>query len=157
VGPVIDYRATYDFSLSPEDVWAGMERTDRFEDWWSWLRDFSHEGDRLTPGAVLRGVVEPPLPYRLRIAVEIVDAQWPVSVDAQVDGDLIGPARLRLDRTGAGSTVQVEWRLEMMQAPMRLAARFGRPLLQWGHDRVVETTVAGFRRRVEAGAAGSPP
>jgi hypothetical protein len=33
---------------------------------------------------------------------------------------------------------------------MRLASRVGRPLLQWGHDRVVEMTVAGFRRRIES-------
>jgi hypothetical protein len=31
---------------------------------------------------------------------------------------------------------------------MRLASRFGLPLMQWGHDRVVEATVAGFRRRL---------
>jgi hypothetical protein len=156
VGPVIDYRGRFDFSLSPEDVWAEMERTDRFEDWWSWLREFSHEGDRLTPGAVLRGVVVPPLPYRLRIAVEILESQWPASVDAQVDGDLVGPAHLRIDPREGGSTVEVRWHLEMKQAPMRLAARFGRPLLQWGHDRVVEMTVAGFRRRVESAAGESP-
>jgi hypothetical protein len=38
----------------------------------------------------------------------------------------------------------------MMQRPMRLASRFGRPLLQWGHDRVVESTVDGFRHRLES-------
>jgi hypothetical protein len=30
-----------------------------------------------------------------------------------------------------------------------VASRFGHPLLQWGHDRVVEITVAGFRRRLK--------
>ncbi len=29
----------------------------------------------------------------------------------------------------------------MMQRPMRVASRFGLPLLQWGHDRVVEMTL----------------
>jgi hypothetical protein len=47
--------------------------------------------------------------------------------------------------------VEVAWTVEMKQRPMRLASRFGRPLLQWGHDRVVEMTVAGFRRRLESG------
>jgi hypothetical protein len=36
----------------------------------------------------------------------------------------------------------------MMQRPMRLAARVAYPLLRWGHDRVVEATVAGFRRQL---------
>ena len=44
---------------------------------------------------------------------------------------------------------QVAWTVEMRQPAMRLASRFGRPLLQWGHDRVVEMTVAGFRRRID--------
>ena len=32
--------------------------------------------------------------------------------------------------------------------PMRLAARIGHPMLRWGHDRVVDATVDGFRRHV---------
>ncbi|MDA8182818.1 MAG: hypothetical protein M0035_00035, partial [Actinomycetota bacterium] len=42
----------------------------------------------------------------------------------------------------------VAWSIEMMQAPMRLADRVAHPLLCWGHDRVVDMTVAGFRRHV---------
>jgi hypothetical protein len=49
---------------------------------------------------------------------------------------------------GAGSVVEVAWAVEMMQTAMRLADRFTHPLLQWGHDRVVDLTVAGFRRRL---------
>ena len=40
------------------------------------------------------------------------------------------------------------WTLEMMQAPMRMAARIAYPLLRWGHDRVVDATVDGFRRHL---------
>jgi hypothetical protein len=36
----------------------------------------------------------------------------------------------------------------MKQRPMRLAARLASPLLRWGHDRVVEATVASFRRNL---------
>ena len=36
----------------------------------------------------------------------------------------------------------------MMQRPMRLAARVAHPVLRWGHDRVVEMTVNGFRRHL---------
>jgi hypothetical protein len=50
----------------------------------------------------------------------------------------------------AGSRVEVAWTIEMRQPVMRLAFRLGRPLMQWGHDRVVEVTVAGFRRRIQA-------
>jgi len=33
---------------------------------------------------------------------------------------------------------------------MRLAARAAAPLLRWGHDRVVDMTVAGFRRQLSS-------
>ncbi len=46
--------------------------------------------------------------------------------------------------------MEVAWTMEMRQPAMRLASRIGRPVLQWGHDRVVEMTVAGFRRRIES-------
>lgn len=150
MAPTVEYHGHFEFALPPDAVWEGMEHTDDFESWWSWLHDFRHDGDRLTPGSVLRGVVEPPLPYRMQISVEIVGAERPRWIDAQVRGDLVGPAHLRLHHSDGGTTVDVDWELEMMQRPMRMAARFGRPLLQWGHDRVVEITVAGFRRRVEA-------
>jgi hypothetical protein len=99
---------------------------------------------------VLYGVVVPPLPYRMSIRVELTRCEAPSAIDAVIGGDLEGPAWLRVQADGGGSRVEVAWTVEMMQRPMRLASRFGRPLLQWGHDRVVETTVAGFRRRLES-------
>jgi hypothetical protein len=34
---------------------------------------------------------------------------------------------------------------------MRVASRVAHPLLQWGHDRVVDVTVARFRRFLATG------
>jgi hypothetical protein len=42
----------------------------------------------------------------------------------------------------------VTWTIEMMQRPMRVAARLAPRMLRWGHDRVVESTVASFRSRL---------
>jgi hypothetical protein len=35
-----------------------------------------------------------------------------------------------------------------MQRPMRIAARIAKPVLRWGHDRVVDATVDSFRRQL---------
>ena len=146
--PVIEYRRAFDFGLAPADLWASIERVDQFERWWPWLQEFRMEGESLTAGSVLYGVVVPPLPYRMSIRVELTHCAAPNAIDAVIGGDLEGPACLRVHPDGDGSRVEVAWTVEMMQRPMRLASRFGLPLLQWGHDRVVETTVAGFRRRL---------
>ena len=69
-------------------------------------------------------------------------------------GDLAGDAHLRLEpdgRDGQRTVADVAWSLEMKQLPMRVAARFAYALLRWGHDRVVDATVAGFRRQLASG------
>jgi carbon monoxide dehydrogenase subunit G len=149
--PVIQYRRAFEFASTPQELWDAIQEVDRFEAWWPWLEEFRLEGDALQAGSVLYGVVAPPLPYRMRIQVELTHSEAPREIDALIHGDLEGVARIEIRPSGAGSTAEVAWTVEMMQRPMRLACRFGRPLLQWGHDRVVESTVAGFRRRLESG------
>ncbi|MHB8219585.1 MAG: SRPBCC family protein [Acidimicrobiales bacterium] len=155
---MVEYEGGFDLSLSPEEVWESIGRTDSFEAWWPWLRELRLEGDGLVPGAHLRGVVTPPLPYRMRIDVELESCVAPQSIDAAVHGDLEGRAYLRLAPAspasgGSGTRATVGWSIEMKQRPMRVAAIFTYPLLRWGHDRVVDATIDGFRRHVEGSAA----
>jgi len=148
-GPhVIDYSASFGLDAPPEQVWSVIERSEQFEAWWGWLEEFRLEGGGLVDGAVLHGVVCPPLPYRMRLRVVLEQCSRPRSIDASVHGDLEGRARLILEPDGAGTRAEISWSIEMMQRPMRLAARFARPLLAWGHDRVVDMTVASFRRHL---------
>lgn len=44
--------------------------------------------------------------------------------------------------------------LEMRSPPLRAAARVAYPLMRWGHDRVVDMAVAGFRQRALPSASG---
>ena len=145
---IIDYRGIFDFSIPPEELWEAIERGDRFEGWWSWLSEFRLVGDGLRRGSVLYGVVAPPLPYRMRLRIDLEECVRPSRIEAAVHGDLEGPARLVLEAQGDGSRVSANWTLEMMQRPMRMAARVAHPALRWGHDRVVEATVRGFRHHL---------
>lgn len=155
--PVIEYRREFRFAISPTKVWEAIGRVDQFESWWPWLEEFRLEGGTLKEGAVLHGAVVPPLPYRMRVRVELVRCEMPTLIDATVHGDLEGEARLRVRPHGSGSGVEVAWTIEMMQLPMRIASRFAHPLLVWGHDRVVEITVASFRRHAESSISPTIP
>jgi carbon monoxide dehydrogenase subunit G len=146
---VIDYRGTHRFSVPPETVWAAIERSDEFEQWWAWLGDFHLDGPGLQRGSCMVGVVSPPLPYRMRIRVELEECVRPATIDAAVHGDLEGRAHVAFEPDGRGTLATAAWTIEMTQLPMRLAARFAHPVLRWGHDQVVAVTVAGFRRQVE--------
>jgi hypothetical protein len=154
--PVIGYTGTHQFRIPHDELWTAIGRTDRFGTWWGWLEEFRADrsdqagtGDGLQAGTVLRGVVAPPVPFRMRVNVEILRVRPQDEIEAAVHGDLEGAARLSVRSAGAGSTVEIAWEVEMMQRPMRIACRYGYPLMKWGHDRVVEMTLSSFRRHVE--------
>jgi hypothetical protein len=148
VAPVIKYVATHRFSLSPHELWDAVEQFDWFGGGGSWLQEFRIEGDGLRAGSKLYGVVAPPLPYRMRVRIDIIDSVRYESIEAAVHGDLEGTAHLRTrEQQGGGTRVEIDWAVEMMQRPMRLANRVAHPLLQWGHDRVVEMTLRGLPKR----------
>ncbi|HEY2563887.1 MAG TPA: SRPBCC family protein [Acidimicrobiales bacterium] len=150
--PVIEYEQEFEFPVAPPELWDVIEQVDQFERWWPWLEDLHLEGPGLAAGSVLSGVVSPPLPYRMRIRVELTRCVRPSEIRAVILGDLQGSARLGIRPGSAGSSlVEIAWTIEMMQTPMRLADRVAHPILQWGHDRVVEITVARFRQRIDSG------
>ena len=157
-GPaVIEYRRAFRFGAPPEFVWETLERTGEFERWWGWLGEFRLDGAGLEAGAVLIGVVSPPVPYRMRVRVELEECVRPSRIEAAVHGDLEGRARLELAPDGEGTVASVAWTIEMRQRRMRMAARVAYPLLRWGHDRVVDATVFGFRRQLTASGGGRRP
>ena len=145
---LMDYTGRFAFPVPPDEMWEAIERLDRFESWWGWLADLEVDGDGLKTGSVMRGTVSPPVPYRMGVTIELTKCVPAQLVDASVSGDLTGDAHLRLRPDPAGTVADVAWSLEMRQMPMRIAARVAYPLLRWGHDRVVEVTVAAFRAQL---------
>lgn len=145
---LMNYAGRFFFPVPASELWDAIERFDQFERWWGWLGDLKIEGDGLQAGSRLVGTVAPPLPYRMQVIVQFDRCEHEHSVEASVSGDLAGPAHLRLHPTASGTDAEVDWSLEMRQLPMRIAARVAYPLLRWGHDQVVESTVNGFRRQL---------
>lgn len=151
---VFEYEGRFSLPAPPAEVWAAIGQVDRFETWWAWLRELRVEGVPLKSGCVLHGLVSPPVPYRMRLRVALLRCEPPSLIEADVSGDLVGPARIRFDPEPAGTRATVAWTVEMMQRPMRAAARVGSPLLRFAHDRVVESTVTRFAKML---AEETPP
>lgn len=145
---VIEYRGAFSFPCPPDEVWSAMQRFERYERWWGWLREFRVEGPGLETGGVLHGVVVPPVPYRLDVRIVLAECVRPQHIDADIHGDLEGAARLVLEPERNGTRASVSSTIEVMQRPIRLAARVAPSALRWGHDRVVEATVTSFRRHL---------
>ena len=136
------------FDVSPDRLWDALTRTDDYRRWWPWLREFS--GDGLVPGGRTTCVVRAPIPYALRFTVEVADLVPCERIEAVVEGDLAGPARLEVRPLGAsrrGSEVRLSWEMQLRRPVLRAASRVGRPMMEWGHDWVVSTGFEQFCRK----------
>lgn len=145
--PVIRYREEFWLPAAPAQVWAAIQQFDEYPVWWTWLHSFSAAQPGLLEGNVLRGTVQPPLPYRFHVLVRIVTCAPESGIAARVEGDVRGDAQLTLEPSGAGTSATVDWTLAMARGPIRFAAIIAYPAVRWAHDRVVESTVAAFCRR----------
>ena len=144
--------------LSPQELWDAIEEVDQFEARWPWLEEFRLEGDTLKTGSVLHGVVC----TSFALSDATFGSNSPATsrqavIEAIIHGDLEGSGRdRRCVLSGAGTTAEVAWTVEMMQQPMRCGPPFRSPPLAVGSYRVVEITVAGFRRRFESANSAEP-
>ncbi|MBV8950504.1 MAG: hypothetical protein JOZ99_06495 [Actinobacteria bacterium] len=144
----IAYHGAFTFPLAPQRLWALIEDPANFERWWGWLHDVHCTDPLITAASVLTGVVDPPVPFSMRVRVTIDECEPARHIAASVGGDLRGTAGLDIDGDGGDASVAIGWDVEMMQPQMRVASLVARPVLQWGHDRVVEAAVRGFRREL---------
>lgn len=146
----VEFHGSWVFGRSPQDVWDELVRVNRYGSWWRWLHDFSATTPQLCSGTVLTGVVKPPLPYRMQLQITVTECEVGRGLAAEVTGDLTGQAQAQLSGDGSGSArVDAAWWLQMRQPEMRAAARVAPPMLAWGHDRVVDRAVGGFRRALQ--------
>ncbi|HKA92804.1 MAG TPA: SRPBCC family protein [Acidimicrobiia bacterium] len=139
-----DYDRRFDFAVPPETFWQTVSKTECFPVWWNWLREF--ESDGLHAGSHTECVIRAPLPYALRVTIDVEQAVRPEMVATRVSGDLDGPARLEVSPTPSGCTARLVWSLALCEPWLARLARFTRPVLSWAHDRVISSGVREFQR-----------
>lgn len=139
-----DYDRRFEFAVSPETFWTTISRTESYPAWWKWLRDFQSDG--LHDGAHTECMIRAPLPYALRVTVDVERAVPPERVETRVSGDLGGPARLEITPTPSGCAARLVWSLELREPWLARLARVTRPVLTWAHDRIISSGVRQFER-----------
>ncbi len=138
---------TWVFGVAPDAFWTAISEPGQFPRWWPWLRELSLSGDGLAPGGRAACEIRAPIPYSLRFTVEVVEHVPERLLDTMVTGDLRGPARLEAGPHRDGTAVRLAWEMEVRRPLLRMAARVGRPVMEWGHDWVVGNGVDQFRER----------
>lgn len=144
------------FDMGTSDLWSVIAHTHSYPVWWSWLRSFDGSAG-FVPGAEWRCVVAPPLPYVVRFTIHFDEVMPARLVDTHVTGDIAGAARLELVEPTPGRCLA---RLRSSLAPSNRALRgFGRvarPLVEWGHDWVLDQGCRQFSEHALPGVPRTP-
>lgn len=136
----------WDFDVGPDELWERIAAVDNYESWWPWLRRFEPTGG-LAMGAEWNCEVSPPLPYKVRFSLWLDQVDPGVDAHAQVHGDIGGEALLTVVENGQGSTARLQSRLYPTNLLLRRAGQVARPLIEWGHDWVLDEGCRQFVRR----------
>ena len=139
------FARTWELDVPPHQFWATIARTDEYRSWWPWLREFQADG--FGAGAHWNAVIQSPLPYALRVQLQLDEVVEGRRLAADVTGDIEGWAVLDLAPAATGSAVDVEWDMRPRSRAMQAAAVLARPLLRWSHEWVLARGLDQFRQR----------
>jgi carbon monoxide dehydrogenase subunit G len=141
---VIGYQGRFHLPAPPMSVWSVLEDLDGFADKAVWLARLDIDGCGMQDGSVVRATIATPLPYHIRVRLELENCAPGRRIDARIEGDLHGVARLSLEAEAGGTRADLDWTIEIRQAVMRATARVASPVVRWGHDVVAEATIRSF-------------
>jgi hypothetical protein len=148
-----DYRFVTTWCLdAPIDrVFAAIEDTARWPEWWSGVRaaDLLEDGDEDGVGRLWRLVWRSRLPYDLAFESRVTRIERPYVLEGDADGELVGVGRWRLYE-GQGTAVVYEWNVSTARAWMNHLAPVARPLFGWNHNVVMRWGGQGLARRLGA-------
>ena len=118
-------------------MWDRISAVDEYRTWWPWLRKFE-AGDGLVVGAEWSCEVSPPLPYVVRFVVHIDAVDAGQFIESTVSGDIVGSARLTIEPGVRGSRARLVSALRPANPLLRGLGLVARPLVERGHDWVLD-------------------
>lgn len=147
--PLLCTDRTYPLDDPPDAVWKALEQVDAYQRWWPWLLDF--DARSLSDGARWSARIRVPVPWSLRIALELDDVTAPTSVRATVTGDVAGSATVTVAAAGDGSTIRVRSALVPRQLLLATLHRVVPNVSRRMHDRVIDSAFEQFADRDRSG------
>ena len=132
----------YAFGVDPEQFWTMIADVDSYRRWWPWLRSF--DARELEPGERWQCTVQPPVPYRVRFTVTIDDIVASSSILTTITGDIVGVARLDIAPNHDGCEIRLRSELGPDSRVLRVVAATARPLVNFGHNWVLDTGAQQF-------------
>jgi hypothetical protein len=138
---------TWSFPVPQHELWDRIATVENYPTMWPWLRSFDGT-DGLRDGAHWTCEVAPPLPYVVRFGIHFHDVDPGSLASTTVDGDIRGWARLDVHPTSSGCVARLCSELEPANALLRGFGRVARPVVEWGHDWILDQGRQQFVERV---------
>jgi polyketide cyclase/dehydrase/lipid transport protein len=145
---VTDWR----FHAPLKRVWSVVLDIERYPGWWKNFRRVAiTRGDGKSVGSIIECEVRGSLPYSLRYALEVVEANEDRHILLRSTGDLVGTGRWAFSETEPGiSKVAYYWDVATTNPILNLLAPLARGALARNHEHVMANGYASLRPHVEA-------
>lgn len=140
---------SYPLAEAPQQAWIDLADVGAYQRWWPWLRRF--EARRLAPGERWEARIRVPMPWSLRISLDLHVVEAPVRVDATVVGDIVGTATITLEPVGDGAEIRLRSDLAPRHRLLRAVNRMVPSVSRRLHDRVVDQAFRQFAERDQRG------
>jgi uncharacterized protein YndB with AHSA1/START domain len=118
-----------------EEVYDLLGDLRSYPSWWSknWLEVTGDDGPP-RPGKRNDVVVRGFLPYNVRFALEVVEAERPRRILSRLEGEFEGSGEWRLDSEGDGTRAELDWRPLVAKPLVRNLTPILRPLFEANHN-----------------------
>jgi mannose-6-phosphate isomerase-like protein (cupin superfamily)/uncharacterized protein YndB with AHSA1/START domain len=135
----------WDVAAPPEAVWDALADASTYPEWWRPVYIEVSTAGPPAVGSVSEQHFKGRLPYHLNTRSEIVRAERPRVVEAEVDGDLRGEGTWTLTPLrGGGTHVRFDWRVHADRRLLRVLTPVLRPVFRWNHNWAIARAMEGL-------------
>jgi mannose-6-phosphate isomerase-like protein (cupin superfamily)/uncharacterized protein YndB with AHSA1/START domain len=143
----------WDVAAPVDAVFEAVADSRTYPVWWRpvYLEVDSNSG--LEVGAESRHHFKGRLPYHLHTRSVIAELDPPLTVTADVDGDLRGRGKWTLTPTDRGTHVRFDWQVHADRKLLRALTPVLRPLFRWNHNWAIARAMEGLEPYAQRSAA----
>lgn len=143
---VTDWR----FRARLQRVWEVVLDIERYPGWWKNFRRVTiTRGDGRSIGSVIECEVRGSLPYSLRYALEVIEAEQYRHILLRSTGDLVGTGRWAFSGGDPETRAVYYWDVATTNPVLNLVAPLAKGALARNHERVMANGYAALRPHVE--------
>jgi uncharacterized protein YndB with AHSA1/START domain len=133
-----------------EAIWKEITDTAEWPSWWRYVQDVRQIEGTPDGGAGSVYLVDwtSRLPYKIKLAVKVLEAHKPQMIRVEATGDLEGSGTWQLIPALRGTRVRYTWRVDLRKNWMRTFSFALAPMFRWNHDAVMQQGGLGLARRL---------